>query len=219
LPGHVRAEAQRLGWQLGMKVSIDAVVHPRPGVVRYEGLVLANPESGQEVVRCRSLETSWGRAGGGWLLRLRAVEPEIAAPALDEARRLVDRVLAGRAGPLDGEIRLSADSLVVRSDRGPQGFCDVEGTVQTLPQGTLATFKFRLPGQDMPEPAKLCVGRDHRQAAPMSIVTLETKGNELPGSVLALAADGRIDAAQGRFRGEIYGCETADGWDVRADRR
>ena len=60
LPWHVRAEAQRLGWQLGMKVSIGAVEHPRPGVVRYEGLVLANPETGKEVARCRVLEATWG---------------------------------------------------------------------------------------------------------------------------------------------------------------
>ena len=52
--GSTGAEAQRLGWQLGMKVSIDAVAHPRPGVVRYEGLVLANPETGEEVAHCRS---------------------------------------------------------------------------------------------------------------------------------------------------------------------
>ena len=40
----------------------------------------------------------------GPLLRLWAVQPEIEAAALDEVRRLVDRVLAGRAGPLDVEI-------------------------------------------------------------------------------------------------------------------
>ncbi len=149
----------------------------------------------------RSGETTWGRAGGSWLLRLRATEPEIAAGGLEQVRQAIDRVLVGRAGPLDGEIRLSADSLAVRSDGGPQEFCGVEGSVQTLPQGTLATIKFRLPGQATPEPARVYVGRDRQQAVPMSFVKLDTAGNELPGSVLALAG-GRIDAGRGRFRGE-----------------
>jgi hypothetical protein len=210
LPGHVRAEAQRLGWQLGMKVSIGAVAHPRPGVVRYEGLVLANPETDAEIARCLILEATCA----GPLLTLRAVQPEINAAALEEFRRLVDRVLAGRAGPLDGRICFAAETMVIRSDRGPQTFSEVEGVVETRPQGTLATVEFRFPGQSAPKTC-LYVGRDRQQATPASFVKLDTEGNDLPCSVLALAADGQGPPTRGQFCGDIYGCETADGWDVQ----
>jgi hypothetical protein len=220
LPGHVRGEAQRLSWQLGMKVSLAAVEHLRPGVVRYEGLVLANPETGQEVARCRTLEAAWGKAAGrekpgGPLLRLSAVQPEIEASALDEVRRLVDRVLTGRAGPLDAEVGLSTESLVVRSEHGWQTFSDVTGKIQTLPQGTLAKVEFRLPGQTMTTPAWVYLGRSREQAAPASVFGLETEGSDLPCPVLALAADGlRTLGTRSRFRGRIDGRETAEGWET-----
>ena len=91
----------------------------------------------------------------------------------------------------------------------------MDAAVQTLAQGPLATIKFRLPGREMPEPARVYVGRDHRQAIPMSIVKLETSGQR--ASRLG-HGPGRRRAKRrgpGPFCGEIYGCETPDGWDVR----
>jgi len=220
LPGHVRGEAQRLSWQLGMKVSLAAVEHLRPGVVRYQGLVLANPETGQEVARCRVLEAAWGKAAGrekpgGRLLRISAVQPEIEASALDEVRRLVDRVLMGRAGPLETEVGLSTESLLVRSEHGSQTFSDVTGKVQTLPEGTLAKVEFRLPGQSAPKPAWLYLGRYREQATPASVFGLETEGSDLPCTVLSLAADGlRTLGTRSRFRGRIDGRQTAEGWET-----
>ena len=49
-PWHVRREAERLELQLGMRVSLAAVRHPRPGVVVYEGLGLRDPETEIQVI-------------------------------------------------------------------------------------------------------------------------------------------------------------------------
>ena len=52
LPWHKQAEEQRLGQELGLEVSIDSMKHTLPGVVRYAGLKLTDPETGQELFRC-----------------------------------------------------------------------------------------------------------------------------------------------------------------------
>ena len=56
LPSHVRAEAERLGRQLGVDVSLTGVEHPLPGVIRYRGLDLSSPETGRTLLRCGRLE-------------------------------------------------------------------------------------------------------------------------------------------------------------------
>jgi hypothetical protein len=222
LPWHVRGEAQRLGWQLGMKVSLAAVHHPRPGVVRYEGLVLANPETGQEVARCRVLEAAWERAGdgpkpGSTRLVLSAIEPEVEAAALDEVRRLVDRVLTGRAGPWDAGVRLTAESLLIRSAHSPQTLTDLRGSIESLPEGMLAKLDFRLPGQAATKPAWVYLGRYRQKAAPVSVLGLDTGPTALPCSLVALAVDGLASLGpQSAFRGGIDGRETPDGWQVVA---
>jgi hypothetical protein len=205
-----------------MKVSLAAVHHPRPGVVRYEGLVLANPETGHEVARCRMLEAAWETAAdgpkpGNTRLKLSATEPEVEAAALDEVRRLVDRVLAGRAGPLDAGVRLTAGSLLIRSGQSPQTLTDLKCSIEGLPEGTLAKLDFRLPGQATSKPAWVYLGRYRRQAAPVSVLGLDTGPSSLPCSILALAVDGMAALGpQSAFRGGIDGRETADGWEVVA---
>jgi hypothetical protein len=59
LPNHLQSEADRLSWQLGVKVELDAVRYPRPGAAVYEGVRLSNPETGQRIAVFREIETHW----------------------------------------------------------------------------------------------------------------------------------------------------------------
>ena len=59
LPWHKQAEEQRLGQELGLEVSIESMEHTLPGVVRYTGLKLTDPETGQELFRCAELAATW----------------------------------------------------------------------------------------------------------------------------------------------------------------
>ena len=82
LPWHTKAEASRLGRELGLRVSLEKVHHPRPGVVRYEGLRLCDPETGQTLFRCGLMEAAWDRpkdskGPAAASLLLVATEPEI----------------------------------------------------------------------------------------------------------------------------------------------
>ena len=58
VPGHIDAEARSLVAQLGLSVKLGGVKYLRPGAVLYEGVELADPETGNVVFRCRLLEVA-----------------------------------------------------------------------------------------------------------------------------------------------------------------
>ena len=59
LPGHIGAEARRLGQQLGVKVTLEGIQRLRPRTVLYKGLALIDPETGATLLKCRRLEAQW----------------------------------------------------------------------------------------------------------------------------------------------------------------
>src|SRR5271166_2614487 len=59
LPWHKQAEEQRLSQELGLDVSIESIRHTEPGVVRYTGLNLTDPETGQKLFGCVELSATW----------------------------------------------------------------------------------------------------------------------------------------------------------------
>ena len=100
MPGYAKDEARRLSLLLGMRVSLTAVRHPRPGETVYEGLELSSPETDRAVLRCEALRVGWttGRDPESHSLRflhtLTAAEPEIDAAQTHELWQLIDRVIA-----------------------------------------------------------------------------------------------------------------------------
>ena len=55
-PWHASAYAQQLESYLGLNVTIDHVEHPLPGVIRYHGVRLCDPETGQVVAVFNRIE-------------------------------------------------------------------------------------------------------------------------------------------------------------------
>jgi hypothetical protein len=112
---------------------------------------------------------------------------------------------------------LTTESLLIRSAHSPQTLTDLKGTIESLPEGMLAKLDFRLPGQSAPKPAWVYLGRYRQNAAPVSVLGLDTGPSALPCSLLALAVDGLASLGpQSAFRGGIDARETADGWQVVA---
>ena len=56
-PGYRAAYEEELSRQLGLAVSIGYMQHPRPGVTRFQGVRLADPETLDEIARVRVVET------------------------------------------------------------------------------------------------------------------------------------------------------------------
>jgi len=217
LPWHVRAEADRLTWQLGQKVSIARVRHLRPGAVLYEGLELSDPEAGNRILCCGKLKAVWGPSTGRHgqgppCLVLIAYQPEIDSDEIDQVWRLVEAALSRRAGCPDSGVQLAADQLTLRTGEATHTLTQVRGTIRRLPDGSQADVAFRLAEVETPEPVQIRVVRGHHAEPPAMGLGLYTGGGALPCSLLALGVPG-LEALgpRSRFGGYLWVNETPDG--------
>jgi hypothetical protein len=216
--GCVLAEAERLGRQLGLKVSIGGMKYLRPGAVLYEQLEAADRETGRPIFRCRLLEAARQMQGGPQAQRrpvvlLTASQPEVDAASLDRVWQCLQRSLCGVCGPLEADVRLSAPDLALRAGDNSQTLTDVAGVLEDLPGGTHARLDFRLAGVHTPEPARIRLVRNCQLSPPASGFELYTGGGELPCNVLAMGlTELQPLGRRCRFRGYIWANETLDGW-------
>ena len=218
LPGHLRAEAEQLGRQLGLDVRLEGLKHLRPGAVLYEGLEIADPETGQVLLKCRLLEVasqqSDDRDRRRPTLALLASQPEIEAAAIGRLWELLQRTVECHHGRLDADLRIAAGEVTLQAGADSQTLTDVEGSLETLPAGTDAQVRFRLAGADTPEPIRIRVVRNRQLSPPASGFELYTGGGELPCNVLAMGL-GELKplGARCRFRGYLWANETPQGWE------
>ena len=188
------AEADALGRQLGLVVKLDAVRHLRPGVVLYDGIELADPETGQTILRSRCLEVAWRRQkdGQGQLrptLCVIASQPEVETAAIGVAWRWVQRLLENSPGRLEANVQISADAVTLLAGDRSQTMTEVAALLESTPGRSSAQIDFRLVGADTPEPACIRIVRNREVSPPASRFELSTGDGELPCSVLALAID------------------------------
>jgi hypothetical protein len=222
LPGCARAEAERLGQQLGITVKLGGLKHVRPGVMLYEGLELGDPETGQTVLRCRLLEITQDSADGQpeqpgqprTVLTVKAAQPEVEAASLHRVWQCLQRILEGSCGKLDADLRLAAAEVTLRAADGSQTMTNVEAAIETLPAGTRAEVHFRLAGVETPEPIGIRLVRNRQVSPPASGFELYTGGGELPCNVLAMGLE-ELKPLGTRccFRGYIWANEATDGWE------
>ena len=219
LPEHGRAEQQRLGRCLGLTASMDALRHLRPGVVLYEGLKLTDPETGQEVLRCRMLEAGWtdytdGQGRPKTTLVLIASQPEIHAAKLRHVWQLLQRVFTLRTAGATVDVRLACGELTLGAGEDSQTLTEVQGSIETLSDGTRGEIAFRLAGVDTAEPVRIRVGRNRQSTPPTTGFALDSSGGALPCPVLAMGLPvlERL-GSRSRFRGRIWANETPRGWE------
>jgi len=220
LPGHVQAERKRLAWQLGQDVSLRRVRHVRPGVVVYEGLDLSDPETGNRILRCRTLEAGWRtrtsthqQGQSRRSLVLVATQAEIEAAELNHVWRLVQGILACRGACSHSDVRLAADELVLRRGETSHRLTELRGRLERLSGVSRADASFRLAELDTPEPVQIRIARNHQAEPPATGLGIHTGGGALPCSLLALGLS-ELEALgpQSRFRGTIWANEAPEGW-------
>ena len=218
LPGHLQAEAEQLGRQLGVEVRLQGLKHPRPGVVLYEGLEMADPETGQVLLRCRLLEVASQPADSGRhrrpTLTLTAAQPEIEAAAIHRLWELLERTIELHHGRLENDLQLAAAELTLKAGADSQSLTDLEGCLTTVSAGTDAEVHFRLAGSDTPEPVRLRVVRNRQLSPPASGFELYTGGGDLPCRMLAMGLkELKPLGTQCRFNGSLWANETPNGWE------
>jgi hypothetical protein len=221
LPGHVRGEAERLSDALGLKVSLERLVHVQPGVVRYEGLQLTDAETQKVLLRCARVERRWQNVAVGQKTRpcliFSATDAQLDAAGLKHAWRLMQDALGRRLGAEAVDVGLSADQLAFPCGPQPRALADVRLSISTTEEGAEAIATFRLDGAEASEPPSLRIVRQCRDSggqktAPATVAILQTGATPLPCSLFASIAPWVESlGSKSHFCGSFAMSETADG--------
>jgi hypothetical protein len=218
LPWHKQAEEQRLSQELGLEVSIESMRHTLPGVVRYQGLKLADPETGQELLRCSELAATWtsmtdsnGQTRPAIVLAATQAESATSAwPRLHEALR---RQLECQGGRPEIEIRVTADQWKLHDGDESQVLQTVEGGVGLMPNGIQAQLAFRLPGAHASQPLRMRIVRNRQISPPENEFDLETGSSPVPCRLLAACLKELTALGPNcRFAGCVQTFSTPGGW-------
>lgn len=192
LPTHARGEAARLGQQLGLRVDLEKVRHPRPGVVVYEGLQLAEPESARVILRASRVTATWSRADDpkadcGQAMALAVEGAEIDGAGLGRLAEVVLRGMRQEPPWSRLEVRLGAAEARLAAGATPWALRDVQGFLQPVQGGCHGQISFRIAGIESEKPVSIRVGRDRGKTPPSTGLELSTGGGTLPCALLATA--------------------------------
>jgi hypothetical protein len=222
-PWIARCEAKDLGALLGLEARISGLKNLRPGVVLFEDLQLADPETEQALLRCRLLLVRWktmpdGHGGGKPMLELTASQPEIETAGFRQLESLLQRLMRGQIVRPACDLRFTAGELTLAAGANSQTIAAVDASLDNLPGGVQALAAFRLAGTNASEPVKIRLVRNRQALPPANGFELNTGGNELPCDMLAafLPEMGEL-GSRSRFNGYIWanqesGGRTSDSW-------
>lgn len=169
-----------LSERLGLDVRFQRVHYPQPGQTRFEPFELADAETGEWVLRCRSLDV----ISGGRKIAIDPHEVELAAKHADKLRRLVARRLAHEI-PGDESLALLPTQVTLTSPDASQTYDDVAGRIELAADVATATLRFRLPECEDGEPPLFSISRRRTASGMRTTAKLATQGAELPVSVLS----------------------------------
>lgn len=214
---HVTAEADRLSSICGLKVSFSGIRYVRPGQAVYEGVVLADPETGGRVLQCPQLEATWtsspgAKASSQLTLTVTVWQAEVFLdPLVGQVERLVERLLIRRPDT-EAAVQLTAREVLLQTADGSQALADVQGKTEFESGMSMAEFRFRW-GANQGNPMLVRVLRNRQAVPPATGFEFDTADASLPCSVLAVAFPGLEQAGpRSQFRGYCWANETPDGW-------
>lgn len=217
-PWYAAGHAERLGLRLGLQVTLEAIRHPRPGLMVYEGLELREPATRQPILRCARLEARWQddldfTRQRRRFLTLKSSAVEVFAEQRSEWARLLDRLLAGRLGWPEACIQLEAAEVVLAGQSTLPKLTGVKGRFESLARGTWAGLAFP-PDEATERLATVCVSRDRQSPGSSLHVRVETGQGAVPCPLLALGwTELGLWGPQARFAGTIEVDSTAGRWD------
>jgi hypothetical protein len=217
-PGRVEAEARRLSREIGLQVSLEGVRYLRPGVVRYEKLRLADPETGRTVLGCSALEARWTKTADDsgprvWSLGLVATTPDIEAANFNQLAQLLGRLLRSQTGQPVAEARLTSKEARLRWAEDSLTLTSVEAGFGTSPQGAQIWASFSLADAETAKPVRIRVARNCQIAPAATDFELDTGGATLPCQAVAMGLSiPQLLTPHSRFAGSIWASRSAEGW-------
>ncbi|WP_165248247.1 hypothetical protein [Paludisphaera soli] len=229
-PGHVRDVEITLGRRLGLQVTLDAVAYPRPGEVRFRGIVLRQEEPRgkglAEIARAASLRL----VESGRDLVVHADELALRGESPDLAMTQVGSLLQ-RSGEVPYD-RVELTAPACRLDLGPGlGFQlqDLAATMASEASGPTVRVAYRVVEPGSKTRCELTLSRDRKVDPVKTTLALKTlEGLPLPARALnvffdasgwlgeAARVDGRLTLRrsggggwEGDFAGDLHDVDLA----------
>jgi len=183
--GHRRAAEERIGAALGMRVTLEAIRYPQPGLVLLEGLRAYDPETDKPVLAAVRVEAE--PAGDG--LQLAPAEAEVFA---DEGARLfaaLERRLKRELPDAETRLGLEIDQLTWHAGGEAQTLTHFEAVLGPTESGRHLLVNFRTVDLAKPAerdvPASLRLARTGTSAGAETTVELDTGATPLPCAMIA----------------------------------
>jgi hypothetical protein len=186
VPWETQLAAEQLQLQLGWKVKLSQLKHPRPGADVYENIELLDPETGHSIFACKSVEVSHRQIGQEKPTLVFAFDrPEIDADAIPQIHRLIERVLQDQVTPGANSL-FSAAELTLRRGKSIRTYPDIVAGVEHATGYVQAALQFRLPDAQAKMPVTLRLYRDRTTTPPKNHFELVAAENEVPKEMIAL---------------------------------
>jgi len=218
LPWHKQAEEQRLSQELGLDVAIESMKHEQPGVVRYAGLKLTDPETGQKLFGCTEVAATWTSMTDSHgqtrpAIKLAVTQAESATSGWERLYEVLRRRLECQGGRPETEVRVTADRWTLHSGDASQVLQDIEGGIGLMSNGIHAQLAFQLPGFHSPQPVRVWIDRNRQVSPPANGFDMDTGPSAVPCRLLATYLKGAIALGSNcRFSGHFSVNGTPSGW-------
>lgn len=204
-----QAHEQAIATQLGLSTRMAEVSMPRPHLVLYRQLELADPNSGQLLARLPYVEIE----SRGEVTQVRLPFPAIVnGTRLDSLWRVVHDL--ARPAEAIGRVQFTASNLTVHLAGGDQTLTDVAAQIDADGVQTMAQASFqRADGHAASEPCEVIVTRRLHAGATVHAVELSTGAASLPSAAIASIWPGveRL-GKKCEFSGKLAAFEQGGAW-------
>lgn len=208
-PGGVARSERRLADELGLSVSLENATDPRPGVKRFEGLRLAEPETGREVLRLRSLDVV-RRSDATSLV---ASQGELFAEQLPLLWQLItERLRTEHVADRPG-LRLAISGLTIHGALQGQTLASLVGEIERTAAGARGSLRFQLAAESVGEPIRITIERRASSERVSTRWELHTANRPLPLAPLAELVPALAHLGpRAKFQGALWVEQTGDEW-------
>jgi hypothetical protein len=202
---------RELANRLGVLAKIAEVEYPRPGVVLYRGVELAEPEASEPFFKARVIEAGYNQE----TFVLIASQPEIRGAQWPAVWELLARRLRRQTSDAEVPVRFVAAEMTLHGEKSAQTFTELRAQIEPTERGSALVVNFRLAGVEMLDLAKIRIERDRKASPPTTNVELHTGGGSLPCEVLCTLLGMKSDSLgpKATFRGSLWAKDTVGGWE------
>jgi hypothetical protein len=220
-PVHARRHELALRQSLGLRARVAAVAGPRPGVVRYRDLELADAETGRPMAMCGLVEVRRPAIGGPTELLVQDVT--IRPGGLAACYALVSRLLRSDQGEDDLDLLLTVERITISDPGEPYFLSRASGSIRSSSSDGEA--KLSLASGDAADAAAegsetnadkilLRVARNRQKPTPTDEWELHTGSRAVPCSWFSAIADHLPYVPGSQFRGSVWARQSESVWQV-----